>query len=240
MRERRSRDTQISGVPALSLASLPVAPLVHKALEFLAILGVAEIFHVVSEFALGGGEPFALFLEPGELGGAPLVESAIAGRARGNALPIICRKTPAAGGPVRAVAPFFSPERNYVARVPGFPLPKFPAEDGEADRPKHDKAQNHRENFHELPRLPRCASTPPRSPGLVRRAWVSGVGTHLSSSRLHPPLRLRRAIGAAALRGAQDICSDCPLSTFGKREFPSYPRSGVRLTRRLPRSFHQV
>jgi hypothetical protein len=38
---------------------LPVAPLSHEALEFLAILGVAEIFHVVREFALGGGEPFA-------------------------------------------------------------------------------------------------------------------------------------------------------------------------------------
>ena len=38
------QDTQISGVPTLSLASLAVAPLVHEALEFLAILGVAEIF----------------------------------------------------------------------------------------------------------------------------------------------------------------------------------------------------
>ena len=48
---------------ARSLASSPVAPLVHEALEFLAILGVAALFHV-GEFALGGGEPFALFLEP--------------------------------------------------------------------------------------------------------------------------------------------------------------------------------
>jgi hypothetical protein len=96
---------------------LPVAPLVHEALEFLSILGVAEIFHVVREFALGGGEPFALFLEPREFGGAPIVESAISGRARGKALPIICRKAPAAGGPVRPVAPFFSPERKDVARA---------------------------------------------------------------------------------------------------------------------------
>ena len=141
--------------------------------------------------------------------------------------------------------PFFSPERKDVARVPGFPLPKFPAEDGEADRPKHDKAQDHRENFRELPRLPRRASTPRHSTELAHRARLighSGVGTHLfaSSSRLHSPLRLRRAIGAAALRGAPDICSDFPLSTFGKRKFPSYQGSSVRLTRRLPRPFRQV
>jgi len=73
--------TQIKGVLTLSRASLPVAPLVHKALEFLAILGVAEIFHIVRELALGGGEPSVLFLEPRELGGAPLVESAVSGRA---------------------------------------------------------------------------------------------------------------------------------------------------------------
>src|ERR1700732_875230 len=94
------------------LASLPVAPLVHEPLEFLAILGVTEIFHVVREFALGGGEPFALFFEPREFGGAPLVESAISGRARGKALPIACRKAPAAGAPVCLVAPFFSPEKG--------------------------------------------------------------------------------------------------------------------------------
>jgi hypothetical protein len=42
-------------INADALASLPVAPLVHEALEFLAILCVAEIFHVVRELALGGG-----------------------------------------------------------------------------------------------------------------------------------------------------------------------------------------
>ena len=147
--------------------------------------------------------------------------------------------------PQFAWLPHFSRPKKDVARVPGFPLPKFPAEDGEADRPKHDKAQNHRKNFHELPRLPRRASTPRHSTELAHRARLighSGVGTHLfaSSSRLHSPLRLRRAIGVAALRGPPDICSDFPLSTFEKRKFLSYPGSSVRLTRRLPRPFRQV
>jgi hypothetical protein len=51
-------------VLTLTLVSLPVAPLVHEALEFLAILGVAEIFQIVRELAFSGGEPFVLFLEP--------------------------------------------------------------------------------------------------------------------------------------------------------------------------------
>ncbi len=39
------------------LACLPVAPLVHEALKFLAVPGVAKIFHIIREFTLGGGEP---------------------------------------------------------------------------------------------------------------------------------------------------------------------------------------
>src|SRR5208337_5034293 len=89
---------------------------------------------------------------------APLVKSAIPCRAGAKAVawPRIRRKTPTAGAPVRA--PFFPPESDNVARIAGFPLPEFPAEDSKTDRPKHDEAQNHRENFDELPRLsPRTA-----------------------------------------------------------------------------------
>jgi hypothetical protein len=64
------------------------------------------------------------------------------------------------------------------------------------------------------------------------------VSALISFPLVSTPLSLRRAIGAAALRGAQDICSYCLLSTFGKRDFPRYSGSRVRLTRRLPRSFH--
>jgi hypothetical protein len=58
--------------------------LVHEALEFLAILGVTEIFHELGEFALGSGEPLAFFLEPVEFRRAPHVESAISGRANSS------------------------------------------------------------------------------------------------------------------------------------------------------------
>src|ERR1700730_16705930 len=133
-------------------AALLVSTLIHEPLELLAIPGVAEIFHEFREFALGGDELLAFFFQPREFSGAPLIEGAISGRAhaKNGGGPIIYRKAPAAGT-VRPVSPFFSPERNNVARVTGFLLPEFPAQDGETDRPEHHEAQNHRQDFYWLP-----------------------------------------------------------------------------------------
>jgi hypothetical protein len=60
------------------LLSLPVAPRVHEALEFLAVLCVAKIFHILGEFPLGGDEPLAFFLKMRKFRGTPLIKSTIA------------------------------------------------------------------------------------------------------------------------------------------------------------------
>jgi hypothetical protein len=60
------------------LLSLPVAPRVHEALEFLAVLCVAKIFHILGEFLLGGDEPLAFFLETRKFCGTPLIKSTVA------------------------------------------------------------------------------------------------------------------------------------------------------------------
>src|ERR1700738_2158694 len=126
--------------------------LIHEPLELLAIPGVTEIFHEFREFALGDDELLAFFFQPREFSPAPFVEGAISGRAHAKTGggPIIYRKAPAAGT-VRPVSPFFSPEGNNVAGVTGFLLPEFPAQDRETNRPVHDEAQNHRQDFHWLP-----------------------------------------------------------------------------------------
>src|ERR1700738_4592340 len=130
--------------------------LIHEPLELLAISGVAEIFHEFREFALGGDELLAFLFQPREFSGALFVEGAHAKTGGG---PISCRKAPAVGT-VRPVSLFFSPEGNNVARVTGFLLPEFPAQDRETDRPQHDEAQNHRQDFHWLPRLSMPVSAP--------------------------------------------------------------------------------
>ncbi len=61
---------------------LPRAALVHEALEFLAILGVADVVEEFGEFARGVFELAPLGFEPGELGRLPLVERDVAGRRR--------------------------------------------------------------------------------------------------------------------------------------------------------------
>src|SRR4249920_2128124 len=133
---------------------MPVSMRIHEPLKLLAIFGVAEIFHEFREFALGGNKLLAFFFQPREFSGSPFVEGAISGRAHAKTGggPISCRKAPAVGT-VRPVSPFFSPEGNNVARVTGFLLPEFPAQDRETDRPEHDEAQNHRQDCHWLPRL---------------------------------------------------------------------------------------
>ena len=49
---------------------------IHEPLKLLAIPGVAEIFHELREFALGGDELLAFFLQPREFSHAPFVEGA--------------------------------------------------------------------------------------------------------------------------------------------------------------------
>src|SRR5450631_3657569 len=163
--------------------------LVHEPFELLAILCVTEIFHEFREFALGGDEFLAFFFQPREFSRAPFIEGAISGRAhaRSGGDPIIYRKAPAAGTarpvhPVSPFSPFFSPEGNNVARVTGILLPEFPAQDRETDRPEHHEAQNHRQDFHWLPRLSMPVSATVRLVFLSCRARLigrSGISAHL-------------------------------------------------------------
>src|ERR1700730_1240703 len=134
----------------------------HEPLELLSIPWVAEFFHEFREFALGGDELLAFFFQPREFSGAPFVEGEISGRAHAKTGGGLYRKAPAVGTacPVRPVSPFFSPEGNYVAGVTGFLLPEFPAQDPKTDGPEHDEAQNHRQDFHWLPRLSMPGSAP--------------------------------------------------------------------------------
>ena len=60
------------------------APLVHEAVELLAVLGLAHVVEPVGEFAMRVFKATALFFEPGELGALPGVERRVAG-GRGEA-----------------------------------------------------------------------------------------------------------------------------------------------------------
>ena len=51
-------------------------------LELLAVTGAAQLLDVLGELTLGVLKLAALFLESGELGGAPFIERVVAGRAR--------------------------------------------------------------------------------------------------------------------------------------------------------------
>src|ERR1700730_10824460 len=174
---------------------MPVSMRIHEPLELLAISGVAEIFHEFREFALGGDELLAFLFQPREFSGAPFVEGAISGRAHAKTGggPISCRKAPAVGTarPVRPVSPFFSPEGYNVARVTGFLLPEFPAHDRETDRPVHEEAQNHRQDFHWLPRLSMPVSAPAGDPG-VTTSWHSWVTTRQVSGQVADVRRTSR------------------------------------------------
>src|SRR6202035_1347638 len=169
---------------------MPVSMCIHEPLELLAISGVAEIFHEFREFALGGDKLLAFFFQPREFSRAPFVEGAISGRARAQTggSPIIYRKAPAGGTPrpvrpVRPFFPFFSPEGNNVTGVTRFLLPEFPAQDRETDGPVHDEAQNHRQDFHWLPRLSVPVSAPAGDPG-VTTSWHSWVTTRQVSGQV--------------------------------------------------------
>src|ERR1700730_18643669 len=130
-----SPSTRLFKATRLSFSSSRTGAIEAAGMEPSSVPEAAPIYSFDGRWRESGilNRPFGFIGRAREFGGAPIVERAISGRARGIAWPIICRKAPAAGRPARPIAPFFSPERKHVARVPGLPLPKFPAKDGEAD-----------------------------------------------------------------------------------------------------------
>src|SRR5438309_981381 len=102
---------------------------------------------MLGEFALGFDELAALFFEAGELGIAPIVESAIAGRAHAAALvgarprpaPCLLRGVPAL--PFRGgLVPSIGEEVAWIALLL---LHDLEEEDGKTDRPEDDEADDH-------------------------------------------------------------------------------------------------
>ncbi len=85
----------------LAVGLPPRAPCIHEAVELLAVLGAAQIFHELGEFALGGEKLLALLLEAGEFGLAPFVEGEIARRTRAAKVPMPAAEIgSAAAGPM--------------------------------------------------------------------------------------------------------------------------------------------
>src|SRR4029077_9049948 len=140
---------------------------------------------------------WVFILEPRKFRRAPFVKGQVPRRRCSTAKTrgLICRKAP-----LRTVGPFFPPKGNDVALITGLFLPDFPPKNGKADWPKHDKAQNHREDFHRFPGFSRRTSSPlasPGSPGRVRLTRHTAISTHLKTplTALFSAARPRRSGG---------------------------------------------
>src|ERR1700722_2021514 len=171
----------------------------HEPIKLFAVLGAANRVDIFGEFALRLVKLAALFVEPGELGSAPFVESGVAGRsAVGAACAVHCAAPPRrriARHHATRILPFVGRQRLQI-RSAVAALPELVSEDRETDRPKDNETKNHGDDFERRPART-AAAAPPGARPLARAEFASAVRTTthsaICSAHTEPPCPLASA-----------------------------------------------
>jgi len=116
------------GLRLRSVVAGAIAPLGHELVELGPVLGEAQPLQKLPKLAL-------FFLESTQRVGAIFVESAIAARARSRSPPVNATE--------HAIHRVLPSAHAVVVRATHSSTPNHEGEDGEAQRPPPDKAQNH-------------------------------------------------------------------------------------------------